>query len=159
MKITGITHHIEQFELTRPYKIAFREVDAVQNTIVELDTDTGPVGIGAASPEPHVTGETTEACDQALDPAALDWLIGRDVRNIHSLCRELARHMPTTPAARAAIDIALHDLFSQYLQCPLGRCVGPCSPISAEFNHHRHQVSTGNTYRGHRNMSIVGFVY
>ena len=124
MKITGITHHVEQFELTRPYKIAFREVDAVQNTIVELDTDTGPVGIGAASPEPHVTGETTEACDQALDPAALDWLIGRDVRNIHSLCRELARHMPTTPAARAAIDIALHDLFSQYLQCPLADVLG-----------------------------------
>lgn len=124
MKITAIRTRVEQFELTRPYEIAFRKIDTVQNNIVEIDTDIGLSGIGAASPEPHVTGETAEACCEALGADALDWLIGCDVRTINSLSRELARRMPTTPAARAAIDIALYDLLALFLQRPLVDILG-----------------------------------
>ena len=124
MKISAIRTRIEQFPLTRPYEIAFRKVDAVQNNIVEIDTNIGLRGIGAGSPESHVTGETADACSNALNPESLSWLIGRDVRTINSLSRELARRMPGTPAAQAAVDIALYDLLGQFLQRPLVDVLG-----------------------------------
>ncbi len=61
MKITAVRTWAEHFELVRPYTIAFRSVDAAENSIVELRTDGGYTGLGAASPEPHVTGETVRA--------------------------------------------------------------------------------------------------
>lgn len=124
MKISAIRTRVEQFALSRPYEIAFRKVEAVQNNIIEIDTNIGLTGVGAASPEPHVTGETAEACSKALNPDTLDWLIGRDVRTINSLSRDLARRMPGTPAAQAAVDIALYDLLGQFMQRPLVEVLG-----------------------------------
>ncbi len=124
MRITGIHTRVEAIELTRPYTIAFRSVDDVQMSFVELSSDDGLTGIGCASPEALVTGETREACSAALQEDALSWLVGRDVRSLPALCRELDFHLPETPAARAAVDIALHDLLSQHLGVPLVEMLG-----------------------------------
>jgi L-alanine-DL-glutamate epimerase-like enolase superfamily enzyme len=124
LKISSARSHVEHFELVRPYTIAFRSIDAVQNVIVELETNQGLVGLGAAAPEAHVTGESDENCQAALTDEGLAWLLGRDVRMLPALCRELARTMPDAPAARAAIDIALHDLYGQHLGLPLVELLG-----------------------------------
>ncbi|NIR29865.1 MAG: dipeptide epimerase [Gammaproteobacteria bacterium] len=124
MKIASVHTRVEHFELTRPYAIAFRSVDSVQNFIVALRSDRGCVGLGAASPEPHVTGETPEACGEALREDQLAWLVGADVRALPVHCRELGRRMPHAPAARAALDMALHDLLAQYLGLPLVEMLG-----------------------------------
>lgn len=124
MKITSVRPRIESFELTRPYTIAFRTVSEVEMGLVEIDTDAGVRGYGCASPEPHVTGESREACRAALNPDALDWLHGRDVRPLPALCRELAERMRNTPAARAALDMALHDLLARHLKLPLVEMLG-----------------------------------
>lgn len=124
MKILSVNTRVEHFELTRPYAIAFRSVDSVQNFVVELGTDRGLLGRGAASPEPHVTGETPEACGEALREDALEWLVGRDVRALPAHCRELATRLARLPAAQAALDMALHDLLAQYLGVPLVEMLG-----------------------------------
>ena len=62
MKIRSVATRVEAFALTRPYTITFRSIDSVENVIVRIETEDGQVGLGAASPEPHVTGETREAC-------------------------------------------------------------------------------------------------
>ena len=54
----------------------------------------------------------------------LTWLAGRDARQLPALCRELGERMPKTPAARAAVDIALHDLFAKHLGLPLADVLG-----------------------------------
>jgi len=128
VKIVSATARLEAFDLVRPYTIAFRQVTAVENLIVELRTDNGLVGLGAAAPEPHVTGETTDLCAQALLGSALDWLMGCDGRELESLLRELARRTPGAPAARAAVDGALHDLFAQFLGLPLVQVLGQVHP-------------------------------
>ena len=76
MRITGIHTSCEDFQLARPYTIAFRSVDDVQMSFVRLNTDDGLTGIGCASPESMVTGETREACSTALQEDALSWLQG-----------------------------------------------------------------------------------
>jgi L-alanine-DL-glutamate epimerase-like enolase superfamily enzyme len=124
MKIRSVATRVEAFALTRPYTITFRSIESVENVIVRIETDGGLVGLGAASPEPHVTGETREACRAALSEEGLSWLARRDARELPALCRELARRMPGTPAARAAVDIALHDVFAQNLGLPLADVLG-----------------------------------
>ena len=124
MRIASITSRVEHFELTRPYTIAFRSIDEVENVVVEIRGEGGLSGLGCASPEQHVTGESREACREALAGDRLAWLEGRDVRTLPALCRELATRMRTTPAARAAVDIALHDLLAQHLGLPLVEMLG-----------------------------------
>jgi len=124
MKIVSIAARAEQFPLTRPYAIAYKTLDAVTNVIVEIRTDDGRVGLGAASPSSFVTAETVEICATALAPSRIAFLFGRDVRTLPVLCRELERRLPEAPAARAALDMALHDLLAQALDLPLVEMLG-----------------------------------
>jgi L-Ala-D/L-Glu epimerase len=122
--IVAADSRVEAIPLARPYTITFRTVTAIQAVIVQLRDEAGRVGLGAASPEPHVTGESDADCQRALATGALDFLIGRDQRTLPALCRQVATRLGPTPAARAAVDMALHDLFAQGLGLPLCEVLG-----------------------------------
>jgi len=125
VKIRRVESVLERFALTRPYAIAGQEpMTHVGNLVVRVETDAGIVGLGAGSPGEHVTGETVDGCREALAPANLAWLDGRDVRSLPALCREAEEHFPLAPAARAAVDIALHDALAQRLGVPLAEMLG-----------------------------------
>jgi L-Ala-D/L-Glu epimerase len=124
VKIVSAASRVETLGLTRPYTIAFRRVESVENAIVRLETDSGIVGLGAASPEPRVTGETMEACRSALARERIEWLAGRDASDREPILRELEGRMAATPAARAAVDMALHDLAAQERGVPLVEMLG-----------------------------------
>lgn len=126
MRITHASARVEAVPLTRPYTIAFRSVSAVEIVVVTLRDEAGRIGLGAASPEPHVTGETNEACQAALAQPALDELRGTDVRALASASRRIASTREKTPAAAAALDMALHDLWAQHLGLPLCDALGRC---------------------------------
>src|SRR6185295_987026 len=101
-----------------------RTTDAVEAFVLVLRTDGGAVGLGAATPEASVTGETAAACGLALDANALSWLEGGDARRVGAHCEEARRRMTGTPAALAAVDMALHDLFARDLDVPLADALG-----------------------------------
>jgi len=124
VKIVSADSRIEAFGLTRPYTIAFRRIESVENVILRIGTESGLMGLGAASPEPRVTGETMKACRDALGGEHLQWLVGGDIRDFESLSREAADRMSGTPAALAAVDIALHDLAAQERGLPLVEMLG-----------------------------------
>ncbi len=124
MRIVSAVSRVEAFGLTRPYTIAFRRIESVENVILRIETESSAVGLGAASPEPRVTGETPEACRDALGGDRLEWLAGRDVRDFEILCREAGERLPGTPAALAAVDIALHDLAAKERGLPLVEMLG-----------------------------------
>ena len=50
--------------------------------------------------------------------------MGREVRELNTTLRALAGATPGAPAARAAVDMALHDLLAQDLQMPLVDLLG-----------------------------------
>ncbi len=124
VKIVGVSTRVHAIPLARPYTITFRTITAIEPVVVVLRDDAGRVGVGAASPEPFVTGESNEACQAALGEGALDWLIGTDVRTLPALSRRLTTAMPRTPAARAAVDMALWDLLGQALDLPVCDLMG-----------------------------------
>ena len=126
MKIARIESWQRDVDLSRPYTIATRTISAVGLFFVRITTDEGLVGLGSASPAQGVTGESGDACGGALDEDSLSWLLGRDPRHLGALCRHLKNTARSTPAARAAVDIALHDLFARHLDVPLVDVLGRC---------------------------------
>ena len=124
MKITKVEHWTEHLELTRPYTIAYETIEAVDNHFVHIDTQEGLFGIGAASPGPEVTGESIDDCRNALDMHLEPLLLDQDVRHLKALVRKIQDAMPSAPAARAAVDMALYDLMAKHLKMPLAELLG-----------------------------------
>lgn len=119
MKITAVHCWKENLELSRPYTVAFQTFDKVENFFVVLETEKGLWGIGSGSPSAYVTGENLAESFSKMKDFAESFLPGKDIRQYQWLLAQLKQHLPTYPAARTAIDIALHDLFAKYLELPL----------------------------------------
>lgn len=124
MKIKNITIWKADLVNTKPYTIAFKTVDEVLNAFVEVTLENGVTGIGACNPSEYVTGEHLDQTMATLTDANVDFLRGRDIREIHQLIAEVTVKFPRTPAARAALDIALHDAFTKFLGIPLVKYLG-----------------------------------
>ncbi len=114
----------ENLKLSRPYSIAYKTIDAVENVIIAIHSSNGLIGLGAASPAPFVTGEEIEDTERILNEVAEEHLKGKDLRHYHQILHRSAAAMSNYPAARAALDIALHDLFARHLQLPLSAYLG-----------------------------------
>ena len=123
-RITEIRAWKQSVRLKRPYTIASGTRSQVDLMYLRLVDDDGHVGLGSASPAAGVTGETAEACLNALQSNALQGLQGEDPRRLGRLLRHLEEHLAATPAARAAADLALHDLFARRLGVPLVDLLG-----------------------------------
>lgn len=124
MKIKNIKTWSVDLGNTKPYTIAFKTVDEVKNAFVEITLENGTTGIGAGNPSEYVTGESFEQCEKALHENNLDFLVGRDIRELNQLLYEVLVRFPKNPAARAALDIALHDVFTKHLDIPLVKFLG-----------------------------------
>jgi L-alanine-DL-glutamate epimerase-like enolase superfamily enzyme len=124
MKIEAIETWPMAVPLARPYTIAFQTTSAVDIMVVRLQSATGESGLGAATPEPAVTGEDFASCRAALVCEELSWLVGQDLSVLPRIGRELQSRLRATPAARAALDMALYDLWSKSLKRPLVELLG-----------------------------------
>lgn len=108
----------------RPYTIAFKTVDEVKNAFVEITLANGVTGLGSGNPSEYVVGENLKQTLEALHENNLDFLIGRDIRELNQLTFEVWQRFPKNPGARAALDIALHDAFTKFLGIPLVQYFG-----------------------------------
>ncbi|MDH3708542.1 MAG: dipeptide epimerase [Cyclobacteriaceae bacterium] len=131
-KIKNIEVHRVDLQLTRPYTIAFKTVDHVENAVVKLILDNGIVGWGAGNPSEQVVGESLDqalkalgiACNLPVHKDPWQRLLGRDIHDLAILCKEIQAHLPKNPAARTALEIALHDAYCQCLKIPLVQYLG-----------------------------------
>ena len=124
MKIARIDAWTRHVELQRPYSIALKATDAVDMVVVRVEADDGSVGLGSATPEATVTGETLAMCQAALAPTAVDWLVERNLVDYRELSRSITEPAQSAPGACAALDMALHDLQAQHLGMPLVDMLG-----------------------------------
>lgn len=124
MKITRIHIHREDLDLSRPYTIAYKTVTSVENLFVRIELENGIQGWGATNPSKYVVGEDIEGTEKSLTAESTAFLIGRDIRSFYSLLTEMHTQFADHVGARIALDIALHDAFTQYLQVPLVEFLG-----------------------------------
>lgn len=124
MKIKSLRSWKEDLDLTRPYTIAYQTISAVENLFVEVELENGIIGIGAGSPAKMITGEDLDNSFQELQQSLPKLIQGQDIRHFYMLMHRLSDHFAKAPAALAAVDIALHDAFTQMLGVPLVSFLG-----------------------------------
>jgi L-alanine-DL-glutamate epimerase-like enolase superfamily enzyme len=124
MKITRVHCKKVDLNLTKPYTIAYKTISVVENLFVYLETENGIVGVGAGSPAPYVTGEEIDDSIVALEAAVNQRVLGKDARAYRAILRSLEEPLNAFPAARAAVDIALHDCIARHLGIPLAQMLG-----------------------------------
>ena len=94
------------------------------NVVVELITDEGIVGLGEAAHAPGLYGETSGATLAAIDYLS-SAIINQDPLNITRINMAIDRLSPVgNVAAKAGIDIALHDLAGKILGIPVYQLLG-----------------------------------
>ena len=124
MRIKSLRAYRRNLALTKPYTIAYQTTSAVENIFLELQLDSGLIGLGAANPDPDVVGETPDQTFQNLQSEWIAGLVGRDIRLFLSLIDEAGQRFPNAPGTVAALDMALHDAFGQYLGVPVVQFYG-----------------------------------
>lgn len=123
MRIASVDWRSVHVPLTQSYEIASLVTDSVDIGYVRLRSDDGLEGWGSASPAEEVTGESVAACERALARGA-ERLKGRDPRETAALAAALAEELCAAPAARAALDMACHDLAAKHAGLPLVDLLG-----------------------------------
>ncbi len=124
MKITEVKLGMISVPLRVPFKTALRQVNSVEDVIVEIHTDTGAVGYGEAPPTGAITGDTTGAIIGALRDHIIKTLIGREVDEFEDLTRDLQKCVVKNTSAKAAADMALWDLYGQLYKIPVYKLLG-----------------------------------
>lgn len=114
---------VETATLGLPFTIARGTTTKVALPIVELTTDNGTVGYGAAGPSRYY-GETADTVGAILPELISAVEEATDPFDLETIRRELAAIAGPNPAARAAVDIALADLAAKRLDVPLARLLG-----------------------------------
>jgi len=124
MKITDIRIGFISVPLKTPFKTALRTVESVNDVIVEVHTDTGNIGYGEAAPTGVITGDTTGAIVGAIEDHITKALIGLDIEDIETITNKLNDCVIKNYSAKAAVDIALYDLFGQLHNAPVYKLLG-----------------------------------
>lgn len=124
MKITEVRLGRISVPLRVPFKTALRSVSSVEDIIVEVHTDTGAVGYGEAPPTGAITGDTTGAIVGALQDHIIKTVVGRDVDDFEDLMLALDKCIVKNTSAKAAMDMALWDLYGQLYKIPVYKLLG-----------------------------------
>ena len=129
MKITDIRLGMLRVPLKTPFKTALRTVDTVQDVVVQVHTDTGHVGWGEAPATAVITGDTHGSIIEAITTCIAPRLIGRQVADLNRNCALVQSAMVHNSSAKAAVEIALYDLWAQLHNAPLYRMLGGGEPV------------------------------
>ena len=126
MKITDIKTHIMQVPLVRPFRISLGVITHAVSCLVEMETDAGITGYGEGSPGPLITGENLGGTIESIR-VLREKLIGMDPRDIEGVYTVMNRSIAYAGAAKAAIDIACHDIIGKACGMPLYKVLGGLS--------------------------------
>lgn len=129
MKITAIRFGKLRVPLKTPFKTALRSVDAVEDIIVMIDTDSGHVGYGEAPATAVITGDTHGSIVDAIRHYIAPRLIGADIADLNRITHLIQGAMEKNTSAKAAVEIAVHDLWGQLYGTPLYRLLGGGDPV------------------------------
>jgi o-succinylbenzoate synthase len=129
MKITDIRFGMLRVPLKTPFKTALRSVDQVEDIVVMINTDSGHVGYGEAPATAVITGDTHGSIVEAIRHYISPRLIGQDISNLNHLTHLIQGAMEKNSSAKAAVEIAVYDLWGQLYNAPLYRLLGGGDPV------------------------------
>lgn len=161
MKITEV--HIAQLTipLIRPFITAVRRTECVDDVVIMIKTDCKRVGYGSAASTPAITGDSSESIIAAIKNILGPQLIGRSISELNLLLQMNNQRIAGNTSAKAAIDIALHDLFAQFCGLPLYKVLGgntnnidSCITISVKSSNEMVADAIDLVNQGYRTIKI-----
>lgn len=132
MRITGVETFRVSLPLRRPHTWAGNYSPIGQRyTIVKLHVEGGHVGYGEAQTLKDWAGdfgakygEGPEVAEVVIERLLAPLLEGEDVRRIDDLHKKMDTFVPGYPYAKAAIDVAVHDVVGRIYGIPVYQLLG-----------------------------------
>ena len=124
MKIVSIEWGRVSIPLRTPFKTALRTVASVEDIIVKLTADTGDVGFGEAPPTGVITGDTAEAICGAIEHHIAPAILNQEIDDFEGVTGKVQAALVHNTSAKAAVDMALWDLYGKKLNAPVFRLLG-----------------------------------
>ena len=129
MKITDIRFNMLRVPLKTPFKTALRTVDSIEDVIVTVHTDAGNVGYGEAPATAVITGDTHGSIVEAIKKYIAPRIIGEEIANLNRITQLIQGSLEKNSSAKAAVEIAIYDLFGQLYDAPLYKMLGGGDPV------------------------------
>jgi L-alanine-DL-glutamate epimerase-like enolase superfamily enzyme len=129
MKITQVEIGMLRVPLKTPFKTALRTVETVEDIVVLVRTDTGHVGYGEAAATAVITGDTHGSMIEAIRKLIAPRLIGQEVANLNRITQLIQTSLERNFSAKAAVEIAIYDLWGQLYGAPLYQMLGGGDPV------------------------------
>lgn len=124
MQIKSITLGKLTIALKSPFITALRYTENVEDIVIQIKTTCGKIGYGSAAATLQITGDSIDSIVSAIKFNIAAKLIGRDLTEFNHLLDINQHSIHHNTSAKAAVDIALHDLFAQKCNLPLYQFLG-----------------------------------
>ena len=124
MKITDIKLYHLSVPLKKAFKTALRTVKSAEETVIKIETDSDLYGIGEAPPTAVITGDTNESIRAIINNKIKPLVIGEKADNIEKLLHLIENSAVDNSSAKAAVDMALYDLYGKIYNAPLYKLLG-----------------------------------
>lgn len=124
MKITNIRFAKLTVPLITPFKTSMRTVENIEDLVVIIETDAGQVGYGSAPATPVITGDTHGGIIAAISTVLLPKLRGMEIENLNSIIHIIHSSIVHNNSAKAAIELAIYDLWGKLHNAPLYQLLG-----------------------------------
>lgn len=124
MQIKDVKIIGQKLPLKKVFRTSLRTATEMPLTEVEITTSEGISGKGSTSSAAKVTGETTASIGAAIHDYIFPSIQGMPVDNINKILHNINVSIPHNHSAKAAVDMAIYDLYCQYLQIPLYKYLG-----------------------------------
>jgi L-alanine-DL-glutamate epimerase-like enolase superfamily enzyme len=123
MKIKRVEPIAVSLPMKKPVVMAGVEIKRADNVLLRIEADNGLVGWGEAASAPTMTGETVESMMAAVAYLA-PVIEGRPAEDIAGALAAMTARMYANNGAKAAIEIALHDLVGRATNRPAYALIG-----------------------------------
>ncbi|WP_041625039.1 mandelate racemase/muconate lactonizing enzyme family protein [Stackebrandtia nassauensis] len=127
MTITAVTAAIVSADLHTPFVTAVRSTSTVDTVVVTVTDEAGNTGRGEGPQTWRITGESLASVTACVEGPLRQVLVGRDPDDLNAILDEVDTAVVGNNVAKAAVDVALHDLAAQRLGVPLARLLGGAS--------------------------------
>ena len=91
-----------------------------------ITTDTGETGFGEAPPTAVITGDTKGSIVTAIRDFIAPSIKGMDIENLDGIMKKVHSCIVKNTSAKAAVDMAIYDLYAKNLKKPLYKVLGGC---------------------------------
>ncbi|MEP6797182.1 MAG: dipeptide epimerase [Lapillicoccus sp.] len=106
--------------LHTPFVTALRRTETADTVVVRVADSDGVVGWGEAPQVWQVTGESLAGAVACLEEMLIPVVVGRDVDDWQQAATAVQRAVARNFGAKAAVDVALHDLAARRAGLSLG---------------------------------------